>query len=252
MLPLVPPLALFCVLPLVLLFALLFALFLARHQVQAHEKALRDREARALSGSLYFPFRTEEEVKAQRSFSNAQLKANLDAQLRDRDAARASLSSVGIGALARSRSLPATPDSTSLHMELPSPPPPPGPAAERPQVALQAAIDDAYSRYSSFLRARAGAHERARAFSEEQASLAEQAELLKREEGHRRSAEVSAFLRQQIEQKELKYAHAAAARAALVVGAAATLPPTASIGRGSSSPATYRGSSSGPATHRQR
>jgi len=118
------------------------------HQVQAHEKALRDREARALEGTTYFPFRTEEEVQAQNRRSNAILRSNLDQQMRERAAARLSLSRPG-------SSRPGTPESTGLLV--------PGVVKElqqqreaaaahdatvdlegRPHVALQAAIEEAY------------------------------------------------------------------------------------------------------------
>ncbi|KAJ1628194.1 hypothetical protein T492DRAFT_1020020, partial [Pavlovales sp. CCMP2436] len=140
------------------------------HQVQAHEKALRDRDARQLLGTDHFPFRTEEQAKAQVKESNAVLKQNLDGQMAELSMARRILAK---GAYSAS----GTPDvfATSLSMGH-SEQPPPSASSDRPQLAMQVAIDDAYVRYSRFLEGRAGAEERARSYADEQSLLAEQAE----------------------------------------------------------------------------
>lgn len=184
------------------------------HQAQAQEKSIRDRRAKQSAPSTYFPFRTDEDVKMHVKLSNQMLKANLDEQLRERALAQSAAQ------LGRRGGPSETEGGVSLPMGTSSPETR-SHVDERPHLALQAAIDEAYNvrttsraplprsshpprrpptrqRYSTFLSTRAEAEKKVHAFAHEQRKLSEQAEILRREENRRKAADVREYLEQQV------------------------------------------------------
>lgn len=176
------------------------------HRQQAEQKAARE-EAwhQGIATPKHFPFRTEEERIAHEKRTAEQQRANIEAQLKERQRARELLAGApGVGA----------PDPLTLPMALPEPKPAPLPHAARPQTAMQAVFDDAYERYAAYLKARAQADGELTRTAEERAAAAEEAAQRRLEESRRRRAETDKILKGQVEHKQSTCAPRAPARSA--------------------------------------
>jgi len=168
------------------------------HQ-QKEEKFERDVVDRQVIGIQHWPFRTEEEVQATVSATNARQKAELDRQLREKQEKREFLESV------MAKQSMAEEESAARQAEIAR-----AEARQRQKaMAVQAkgidkTMDAAFTRYESYLNTRKATDDHSKSFIREQQCLSEQAELLKEEERKRRMAHMRNYLATQVKDKETK------------------------------------------------
>jgi hypothetical protein len=165
----------------------------------------RDAEARRPFRLSYFPFRTEEQSKEQARSVNAEQKARLDAQIRERSQVRALTHSVAqiqmADEMAAARdSVCSSFDETTRREQ----------AAEATRAAVETTLTSAYSRYERYLNERRSELERVRADSATLEQRAGEEQSLKREEQRRKVGEMQAYLERQMADRAQrnKVAHA--------------------------------------------
>jgi hypothetical protein len=172
---------------------------------QQADKVRRDAEARRPFRLSYFPFRTEEQSKEQARSVNAEQKARLDAQIRERSQVRALTHSVAqiqmADEMAAARdSVCSSFDETTRREQ----------AAEATRAAVETTLTSAYSRYERYLNERRSELERVRADSATLEQRAGEEQSLKREEQRRKVGEMQAYLERQMADRAQrnKVAHA--------------------------------------------
>lgn len=173
---------------------------LADQQKQQNaEKRVRDAIDRKVLGIEHWPFRTEDEVRSQVASVDAQQKADLDRQLKEKQERRARMEAAmrkhqmaeeeaGVREMLRAQ------EDARLRAK----------AMQCTQRSVDGAIEDAFSRYEGYLDRRKAAQDNSASFLREQRHLTEQSEVLKQEENRLRMAEMKAYLAKQASEKRAK------------------------------------------------
>ena len=173
-----------------------------QQQQQKEEKRERDVVGRQVAGIDFWPFRTEAEVQQAVANTNAVQKAMLDAQLAERRERRKYME-LEMQKQQLQQQEVARQELALLEAERRGGRQPPLPTTTAtPAHSVERALDDAFSRYETYLNRRKATVEHSASFLREQRYLSEQAETLKYEEQRRRTAEMRSYLERQMADKK--------------------------------------------------